>query len=357
MFDLAIAGAGPAGLALAIEAARAGFSPVVFDRRVGPLDKACGEGLMPAGVRALEELGVRLEPRESAPFVGIRYLQEGGTTAAARFRGGVGLGVRRLALHRALLDLAQSHGAEVRFGCAVEGFIGLASEVELQTSSGTERARFLVAADGLASPLRRLAGLEGPMPAARRFGIRRHFHARPWSDHVDVHWAEGAEAYVTPAGPELVGVAFLWDEAVLGPQRFESLLARFPALGERLAGLEPASATRGAGPLERRVLARTARRFALLGDAAGYVDALSGEGISLAFASARRLAALLPGLVAGEEMALRQYDASASRDFARYALATRSLLLLSRHPALRRQVIRTLAAKPRAFESLLRLFA
>src|SRR5688500_14408560 len=96
-YDVAIAGGGPAGLALAILAAKRGLNVAVFERQEFPVDKACGEGLMPAGAEALERLGVRgrLSAADASSFVGIRYVQEDGSTAEARFPGGeLGLGIR-----------------------------------------------------------------------------------------------------------------------------------------------------------------------------------------------------------------------------------------------------------------------
>jgi len=348
-FDVAIAGGGPAGLAVAIEAAARGLSAVVLERRRWPSDKACGEGLMPAGVHALARLGVEIGGDGCTPFVGIRYLQEDGTVAAARFAGAGGLGVRRTALSDALAARARGLGAVLRENCAVEGFHQQAQSVSVRTSAGSIDARILVAADGLASPLRRLAGLEGGRGPTRRFGVRRHYALAPWSDHVDVHWADGAEAYVTPAGPRCVGVAFLWDQARLGRQSFDALLDRFPLLRERLEGAEVASEDRGAGPLERSAQGCVAGRVVLAGDAAGYVDALSGEGLSLAFGHAAALGAHLEDACDRGAPALASYERSVAQAFRRYASLTRGLLLLSRHPVLRRRAVRVLAARPELF--------
>src|SRR5260370_6606609 len=92
-------GGGPAGLALAIHAAKRGLSTIVLERRTWPVDKACGEGLMPAGLGQLESMGVlgRVSSADSAPFESIRYVQEDGSFAEARLPGRGGLGGLRLA--------------------------------------------------------------------------------------------------------------------------------------------------------------------------------------------------------------------------------------------------------------------
>lgn len=355
--DVAIVGGGPAGLAVAIEAASRGLETVVLERRQSP-DKACGEGIMPAGVRALEVLGALdlVDPSQAAPFLGIRYVQEDGVCAEARFSQGRGLGIRRTALVRALATRAIQAGAEIRWE---EPFFRFSQDdrcVRLETDRGWWQARLLVAADGLASPIRRACNLEGDPVRRRRFGVRRHFARRPWSELVEVHWGEGVEAYVTPAGSRQVGIAFLWDERRLGPRRFDELLEGFPLLRERLAGADVASETRGAGPLERRALGRVRGRVVLVGDAGGYVDALSGEGLTLAFGQAMVLGPLLADAAARGSPALLPFERAAACAFQRYAVLSRSLLLLSRSPPLRRRIVRLLATHPHLFARLLGFF-
>src|SRR3954470_15814273 len=231
MLAVAIAGGGPAGLASAIRSAQRGYRTVLFERAAGGPDKACGEGLMPSGARELERLGARIPQDASAPFRGIRYLQEDGTVLEARFGSRQGIGIRRTALAQALRDRAVECGAELRQG-SIASAVARPGAVELATDAGPLEARLLIAADGLHSPLRRAAGLEVPAPDARkRYGIRRHFNLAPWTDLVEVHWAEGIEAYVTPVGPRTVNVAFLLERSE--PADFSQLLERFPRLRPR----------------------------------------------------------------------------------------------------------------------------
>ena len=287
--DVAIVGGGPAGLAVAIAAASRGLRAVVLERGTLPVDKACGEGVLPPGLGALERAGVLplLDRQACMPIEGIRYVQEDGSRAEGKLPAPGGLGIRRTALAEALARRARDLGAELREECALLAHRRTSQGVELDTKGGPVEARLLVAADGLASRLRRLEGLEGEASGAPRFGIRRHYARAPWSSFVEVHLTDGAEAYVTPVGTEQVGVAVLWRGArgaggaqgqrpgsgaggeVEGGMAFEGQLARFPQLVERLAGATPVSRQRGAGPFARVARARVADRLVLVGDAAG----------------------------------------------------------------------------------------
>jgi len=346
--DALVVGAGPAGLAAAIGLARRGLRALVIERRTPPLDKACGEGIMPPGVRALAALGVDLSALRAAPFRGVRFV-EGKRDFSGCFSTGNGLGVRRTELSAALIAAAVRAGARLRFDCALERFSQDDSEVRAETSQGELRVRTLIGADGLASRVRAGAGLASAPPRARRFGMRRHFRVAPWSELVEVHWGKRAEAFVTPVAPDEVGVALLWGG---DGGSYDEHLARFPALESRLAGVATISETRGAGPFWQRASARQAGRVALVGDAAGYTDAVTGEGITLALHGADALARTL---AAGQPLA--HYEA-AWRRLTRAHRAMAALLGFGiAHPRARRIAFAAFAAAPRAFETLLRIAA
>ncbi|MDH3734998.1 MAG: FAD-dependent monooxygenase [Gemmatimonadota bacterium] len=360
-YDLAIAGAGPVGLAVAIEARLRGLRPVVVERGSAVPDKACGEGIMPRGVSALERMGVRLSASECRPFRGIRYV-DGDLEAEGRFVGSPGLGVKRTVLVRAMLARARELGAHIRFDCSLEEWEVQAESVMVETSAGRLQAAFLVGADGLRSRVRRRAGLERPeeVPGPRRrFGIRRHYAIEPWSDLVEVHLEDGAEAYVTPVSASCVGVAVLFSGPLLttrgtsadglpaqpGRLPYERLLDRFPALCERLSRSRPVDRARGAGPLRQGARACARGRVALVGDAGGYVDALTGQGLELGFASAEALADVLS---AGGPLA--RYQAEREHLTRGYRIASESLLLATHRRWTRRALVRLLRAAPVVFD-------
>ncbi|ABC80166.1 NAD(P)/FAD-dependent oxidoreductase [Anaeromyxobacter dehalogenans] len=351
--DAVVVGGGPAGLAFAAAAAARGLDVLVLERRRGPVDKACGEGVLPAGVEALERLGVRarLGPALARPLRELRWVDPSGAVARLALPGPGGLGVRRVALEAALRERAREAGAALEEGVEATDHRVLADRVRVRVAGGAAvEGRVLVAADGLGSPTRRRAGLERRVRGPERFGVRRHADVADAGDAVEVHFGDGAEAYVTPVGPRQVGVAFLFERGAA--RSFEALLERFPALAARLEGAAFATPARGAGPLARAARARVADRLVLLGDAAGYLDAVTGEGLSLAFGSAIDLAALLPGALSrgASARALAPYEAAWRRRWAPYARWTRLVLALARHPAVRRRVIALAGAAPWPFE-------
>jgi len=306
---------------------------------------------MPDGVQILSCLGWMPGPGESAPIKGIRYL-DGGRVADAEFATAHGLGIRRPVLHRGLVEAARQSGVELSWGRRVTRLFEDSVEVGVECGKERINARWVVGADGLKSQIRRWSGLGGRSSRHRRVGVRRHFRIAPWSEMVEVHWADGCEAYVTPVSPEEVGVAMLWSGEKQGSGNgFETLLSRFPTLVDRLAGRPITSRDCGAGPLYHLARRFYSERVALVGDAAGYLDAITGEGLAVGFQQAR---SLVDALVAAD---LGLYAREARRLVAFPFLLIRALLLVERRPWLRRRLIAALAADRDLFSKLLAIHA
>lgn len=337
--DLVIVGGGPAGLATALAARRRGLDVVVADRVRPPIDKACGEGLLPDGIAALQRLGVTLPAALGIPFRGIRFV-ESERSAAASFAAGHGLGLRRTHLHRLLMECAEDAGVVTCWGSDVDAL----DPAGVLLNGQTVRCRWIIGADGLQSRVRRWAGLAPVWTSARRIGVRQHFHMRPWTDFVEVHWHRDRQAYVTPIGHDEICVALLGRAPA---PRFLDLPKLFPGLAKRLQDAQPIGPARGAVSLSTKLRSVTRGRIALVGDASGSVDAITGEGLALAFRHAHSLAEALA------EDDLPRYDAVHRRIGRLPRVMARLLLLMDRHDGLRRHVLRGLAAWPRVFDHLL----
>jgi flavin-dependent dehydrogenase len=339
VFDVAIVGGGPVGLAAAIEARLAGLSVVLIEQRSGTIDKACGEGLMPGALPILHRLGV--DPI-GMPIMGITYNQ-GKQSVTHRFEGSPGRGVRRTTLHAALADRARAVGVNV-ITAKVDRLEQRADVVELNDSIA---AHYVLACDGLHSTVARLAGLALPAPTrGRRYGLRQHYAVQPWGDTVEIYYGPRAEIYVTPIAPDTVGIA------MLGRQHtdFNEAVGAVPTLAERLEGVRLTSSLRGAGPFRQRTRARTSGRVLLVGDASGYVDAITGEGLRLGFAQA---SAAVECVLAGQPADYEEQWKVLTRDF---RVTTTTLVRFATSP-LRRGIVPLSAALPNAFGAVVESLA
>jgi flavin-dependent dehydrogenase len=339
--DVLIVGGGPAGLIAAIAARRKGFRVMVTDPCPPPHDKACGEGLMPAALAVAGRLGIQFPEGAGFPLQGIHFigLQD---SVAANFPEGAGLAIRRTVLHRLLADQAARNGVELFWGGPATACDG----ATVRIGARQIRARWIVGADGGASGIRRWAGLDNFRRDRIRFGFRRHFAVPPWNSRVEIHWGDGCQFYITPVSHREIGVALLSRDSHL---RVQDALPRFPDLARKLAAAEATSRERGGCSVSRCLRRVTKGRVALVGDASGSVDAITGDGITLAFQQAEALA---EAFEAGD---LNLYEAAHRRISLRPAYMGELLLAMDRYPRLRARALRALASRPTLFADLLAL--
>ncbi len=337
--DVFVVGGGPAGLAAAIAARLKGFEVAVADAAHPPIDKACGEGLMPDSLNLFRHLGILPGPDLSFAFRGVRFVADE-VSVDASFKNGRGIGIRRLELHRLLVDRARELGVTLLWGTPVSAI----SREAVMLDGHAVCKRWVIGADGQNSRVRRWAGLDAAHRESFRFGFRRHYRVPTWTDCVEVHWGEGCEVYVTPVSAREVGIALLSADS---HARIDSILPSFPELQRRLAGAAFSSTERGAVTASRRLQRVFRGRIALIGDASGSVDAITGEGLCLSF---KQAIALADALVADD---LARYQTEHRRLVRRPAFIERLLLSLDRSPMLRRHIFQAFAANPRMFANLL----
>src|SRR5216683_5043565 len=334
-----VIGGGPAGLAAAIAARMKGFDVTVADGAKPPIDKACGEGLMPSTMAALRELGVAICPGDGQVFRGIRFV-DAATSVAASFSGAGGFGVRRTVLHQKMVERAQECGVTLLWNTPVAGLSGDGAIL-----GGTlVKARWIIGADGIHSRVRRWIGLDADARQEIRFAQRRHFRVKAWTDCMEIHWGQTAQAYVTPLSNDETCVALISRDSQM---RLEDAWREFPKLAGYLRHAEPSSAERGAVTLTRRLDQVYRGNIALIGDASGSVDAVTGEGLGLSF---RQAIALADALGNGE---LERYQHAHRRLARRPNTMGRLLLFLDRYPSLRMRALRGLAKDPELFARML----
>lgn len=337
--DVFIVGGGPAGLAAAIATRRQGLRVSVADYRRPPADKSCGEGLMPHGVEALQSLGVGIEPRDGVPFRGIRFIDHE-LNAQADFPRAWGYGIRRTTLHRLLVERAVEVGVEMYWGARVQyGEAG-----KLHTDGKPVRSRWIVGADGQNSGVRKWAGLRARFEGAPRYGFRGHYRLAPWSEHVEVHWNSQSEIYVTPTSKDEVCVAVLTRNPRL---RIAEALAGFPAIASRLAHAMPTSKEMGAACVSRSLKEISRGNVLLVGDASCTVDAITGDGLSLAMEQAVSMAEAL----AKDDA--EQYANEHGRIVRLPMMMSRLMLMLAERRWVRRRSITHLSKCPGIFSRLL----
>ena len=354
--DVLVVGGSIAGATTALHLARLGHSVRILERARLPRRKACGEGLFAKGVDELEKLGVLPEiPTHSARLESLRMQLDGESVEAPLDRA---LGVRREALDALLLELASGAGVEVCRGVNVLGLIeGPDSYAGVRTDHGDFEAKLIVATDGLRSRLRQQAGLDASATRDLRYGVSAHLELPEQPPpRVDISFHDGYEVYVTPVGGPVVNVALL-----LSHERARSLAGDVEAGFTQLARSAPGRAAGRlldapavAGPFQARSKRAWSRNLVLAGDAAGFYDGISGEGMSLALLSARACADAVHGFLNdGKTRHFEGYERALRRHQRNSALLARLNLALAARPSLGRRALRNLSRRPATFERLL----
>ncbi len=337
--DALILGGGPAGLSAAIALRQNGIDCMVVDALQPTIDKGCGEGLMPDALEALQQLGITITEEDGHPFRGIRFQNASHQTDAA-FPDKPGIGVRRTHLHRRMITRAQQLKIPLLWGASAK----LLDNSTAVVGGQQIRCRLLVGADGQASSTRRLAGLNEVFKENLRFAVRRHYKVEPWSEYVEVHWGAAGQVYVTPVAKDCVCVIRISRDPKVNR---ENLFKEFPEMERRLRHSLVVSQPRGAVSVTRRLRNVVSGPVALIGDASGSADAITGEGLAMSFRQAIALAAAV------KRNDLRSYT-TAHRSIGKLPHAMGSLMLvLDRWPAMQKRALKTLSQNPDLFGELL----
>jgi menaquinone-9 beta-reductase len=334
-----VIGGGPAGLAAAIAARAKGFDVTVADGAKPPIDKACGEGLLPGTIAALRELGVAICPGDGQGFRGVRFV-DATSSVEGNFSGASGFGVRRTVLHQKMVERAQECGVTLLWNTPVAGLF----EDGAILGCKAVKARWIIGADGIHSRVRRWAGLNAKGQREIRYAQRQHFRVKAWADCMEIHWGKGAQVYVTPLSDDEICIALVSHDPRM---RLQDAWKEFPRLAGYLRHAQPSSAERGAVTVTRSLHRVYKGNTALIGDASGSVDAVTGEGLCLSFQQAIALANALGG------KNLENYQRAHRRLARRPNTMSRLLLLMDRYPSVRKRVLRCLAGEPQLFDRLL----
>jgi len=379
--DVVVVGAGPAGAATAILLAEAGHEVVLLDRARFPRDKVCGEYLSPEGSRILDRLGVlkAVEAAGARPLRGMRIVAPDGTALigdyprSGRWRGyrDHALAVRRLAFDAVLVERARALPVAVREGFRVTelawsgGRVAGVEGVRQGVAGPVERieARLVVGADGRASVVARRLGLVQPHPWLRRMAFMTHADGVVHDpERGEIFLAPPAYSIVNPVGDGRVNLSLVVPAAEGVRQKadvagyFDRATGALPGLRDRLRDGHRVGPVRALGPLAYRVAPPRHDGILLVGDAQGFLDPFTGEGLFAALRAAELAAEVADAALRTGDVSVAALAPARARHRAAFAGKERVAVLMQQLIARRwlsNRVAHRLAARPEALELLM----
>ena len=303
--EVIVVGGGPAGSATAMLLAQRGHDVLLVDKARFPRHKACSEYINAGGVQALRELGLLDEVLEAGAHVmdamevhapsGSSYLADFARAGPGRFA----LGLSRHRLDSIILNSAREFGVRVSERAHVRDVTicdgkGVQVHATIDGSRQTVHAGLVIGADGQHSIVSRSLGLDRTIRWPRRTGLAAHFRGvSGLSHHGEMHVTGSGYAGLAPIEDGLTNVAFVSNQNEVADRNrsidsyFSEAVLGIPMVAEKIGGAERVGAIRGVGPMARVVRQTSGNRFMLVGDAAGFLDPFTGDGIYEALRAAQ----------------------------------------------------------------------
>ena len=379
--DVVVVGAGPAGAATAILLAEHGLHVIVLDRGSLPRPKICGEYLSPEAARVLDRLGVlkAVDVAGAAAIHGMRITAPDGTAITGHYRD-VGawrpyrqhaMGVARETLDGALVERVRALPVDLREHARVVDLIveqGVVTGVRFADRDARVhdvRARLVVGADGRASVVAERLGCRRPHALRRMALVTYVAGLESCRDLGEIFVDPPDYAILNPIAPDRVNLALVVPlaHAVRWSDRLDDFMAarvrQLPHLARRLAGATRVAPIRALGPLAHRVAPPKTGGVLLVGDAGGFYDPFTGEGVFTALRSAElAVATIVRALASGDvsARALAGYERARREVFSGKERVTQALQFLIRHRRLANFAVRALARRPAALDALLGIF-